>query len=97
MLHILEANNGEITGETKFTYDEVDNTLVQNVHGKKKVIDYILVRNDQFIHRIERSVKTFYAKIGQRPSNLSDHYAMVAVINFNPTLSLNNVLASAVK
>lgn len=97
MLHILEANNGEITGDTKFTYDEIDNTLVQNAQGKKRVIDYILVRNDQFIHRIERTVKTFYSKIGQRPSNLSDHYAMEAVINFNPALSLNGVLASAVK
>ncbi len=97
MLHILEANNGEITGDTKFTYDEVDNTLVQNVHGKKKVIDYILVRNDQFIHRIERSVKTFYEKIGHRHSNLSDHYAMEAVINFNSGLSLNGTLASAIK
>lgn len=97
MLHILEANNGEITGDTKFTYDEVDNTLVQNVHGKKRVIDYILVRNDQFIHQIERTVKTFYSKIGQRPSNLSDHYAMEAVIDFNPSLALNTVLASASK
>ena len=97
MLHILEANNGEITGDTKFTYDEIDNTLVQNAQGKKRVIDYILVRNDQFIHQIERTVKTFYEKIGQRPSNLSDHYAMEAVINFNPSLSLNAVLASAAK
>jgi endonuclease/exonuclease/phosphatase family metal-dependent hydrolase len=97
MLHILEANNGEITGDTKFTYDEIDNTLVKNALGKKKVIDYILVRNDQFIHQIERTVKTFYEKIGQRPSNLSDHYAMEAVINFNPSLSLNAVLASTAK
>ena len=97
MLHILEANNGEITGDTKYTYDEIDNTLVQNAQGKKRVIDYILVRNDQFIHQIERTVKTFYEKIGQRPSNLSDHYAMEAVINFNPSLSLNTVLASTAK
>jgi len=98
MLHILEANNGEITGDTKFTYDEVDNTLVKNALGKKKVIDYILVRNDQFIHRIERSVKTFYEKIGHRSSNLSDHYAMEAVINFNSSaMSLNGTLASVVK
>jgi len=98
MLHILEASNGEITGDTKFTYDEVDNTLVKNALGKKKVIDYILVRNDQFIHQIERSVKTFYEKIGKRPSNLSDHYAMEAVINFNSSaMSLNGTLASVVK
>ncbi|MDD3323029.1 MAG: sphingomyelin phosphodiesterase [Paludibacter sp.] len=86
MLHILQASNGEITGDTKFTYDEIDNTLVKNALGKKKVIDYILVRNDQFIHQIERSVKTFYEKIGQRSSNLSDHYAMQADINFNTSL-----------
>ena len=97
MLHILEANNGAITGDTKFTYDEVDNTLAQNVSGKKKVIDYILVRNDQWIHKIERKVQTFYARIGRKPSNLSDHYAMEAVINFNTSLSMNSTLVSANK
>jgi len=85
MLHTLGANNGEISGDVKFTYDEIDNTLVRNVLGKKRVIDYILVRNEQWIDHIERKVQTFYARIGHKSSNLSDHYAMEANINFNAT------------
>ena len=91
MLHTLGANNGEISGDVKFTYDEMNNTLARNATGKKSVIDYILVRNEQWIGHIERKVQTFYTKIGRRSSNLSDHYAMEANINFNAT-PLNSVL-----
>ena len=91
MLHTLGANNGEISGEVKFTYDEKDNTLARNSSGKKCVIDYILVRNEQWIGHIERKIQTFYAKIGRRSSNLSDHYAMEANINFN-VAPLNSAL-----
>ena len=83
MLSTLEANNGLISGEVKCTYDEIDNNLARNAQGEKKVIDHILVRNEQLIHRIERKVHTFYARIGQKSSNLSDHYAMEANIVFN--------------
>ncbi|ADQ79481.1 Endonuclease/exonuclease/phosphatase [Paludibacter propionicigenes WB4] len=83
MLSTLEANNGLISGEVKCTYDEIDNNLARNAQGEKKVIDYILVRNEQLIHRIERKVHTFYARIGEKSSNLSDHYAMEANIVFN--------------
>jgi len=62
MLHTLGANNGEISGDVKFTYDEIDNTLVRNASGEKKLIDYILVRNQQWIGNIERKVQTFYEK-----------------------------------
>jgi len=91
MLHTLGANNGEISGDVKFTYDEKDNTLARNSSGKKCVIDYILVRNEQWIGHIERKIQTFYAKIGRRSSNLSDHYAMEANINFN-VAPLNSAL-----
>jgi len=94
MLHTLGANNGEISGDVKFTYDEIDNTLVRNASGEKKLIDYILVRNQQWIGNIERKVQTFYEKIGQTPANLSDHYAMEANVNFNATMMDNVVVYS---
>ena len=97
MLHTLEANNGAISGDLKFTYDEINNTLMQNASGKKRVIDYILVRNDQWIGHIERKVQPFYARVGAKPSNLSDHYAMEAVIHFNEPHIKNSILLSAVK
>ena len=97
MLHTLEAKNGAITGDNQFTYDEINNTLARNAFGKKRVIDYILVRNEQWITHIERKVQTFYAKIGLKFSNLSDHYAMEANINFNSTSFNNGTLLSAAK
>jgi len=97
MLHTLGSNNGEISGDIKVTYDETDNNLARTTLGKKRVIDYILVRNEQWIERIERKVQTFYARIGQKSSNLSDHYAMEAVIHFNEPHIKNSILLSAVK
>jgi len=97
MLHTLGSVNGEISGKMKYTYDEIDNTLVGNVLGKKRVIDYILVRNEQWIKNIERKVNTFKSGIGHTSANLSDHYAMEANIRFHsPTLNQPGLL-SAVK
>jgi len=83
MLNTLGAKNGDISGDIQFTYDEINNTLVNKSIGRRKAIDYILVRNDQWIDKIERKVHTFYEKLGQAYSNLSDHYALEATINFN--------------
>lgn len=82
MLNTLGAKNGEISGDIKYTYDEKDNTLVKKALGKQKVIDYILIRNDQLIDRIDRKVHTFYEKLGHDYAHLSDHYAMEATISF---------------
>jgi hypothetical protein len=92
MLHTLEAKNGKISGDVQFTYDEIDNTMMQNTLGKKSLIDYILVRNEKWIKHIERKIQTFYATIGQESSNLSDHYAMEAHIDFNEIPLDNSVL-----
>jgi len=97
MLHTLGSRNGEISGKMKFTYDEIDNTLIGNVLGKKRVIDYILVRNEQWIKHIERKVQTFKTRIGHKSANLSDHYAMEADIFFYPPVLNENSLLSAVK
>jgi len=95
MLRTLEAKNGVISGDVQFTYDEIDNTMARSILGKKRVIDYILVRNGQWIKHIERKVQTFCANIGHESSNLSDHYAMEAHINFNDSSIENTILLSA--
>jgi len=97
MLHTLGSVNGEISGKMKYTYDEIDNTLVGNVLGKKRVIDYILVRNEQWIKNIERKVNTFKTGIGHNSANLSDHYAMEANILFQPPALSQPALLSVVK
>lgn len=83
MLQTLDAQNGELSGIVKVTYDEVNNNLARNSNGKRKVIDYVLVRNAELIHKIERTVQTFYSQVSGKATNLSDHYAMEFKVNFN--------------
>ena len=82
MLQILDAKNGELSGNIKVTYDELNNNLAYNANGKRKIIDYVLVRNGSLIEKIERKVQTFFTNIGGCESNLSDHYAMEFSVNF---------------
>jgi len=85
MLQTLDAQNGELSGNIKTTYDEVNNNLARIAHGKPRVLDYVLVRNAGLIHTIERKVQTFCAHVDGRATNLSDHYAMEFSVNFvNP-------------
>jgi len=83
MLQTLDATNGELSGTVKVTYDEVNNNLARNGTGKCKIIDYVLVRNLELIHKIERTVQTFYSQVAGKATNLSDHYAMEFKVSFN--------------
>ena len=82
MLQTLDAQNGELSGNLKVTYDEINNNLAKIPNGKKRIIDYVLVRNGELIHNVERKVQTFFSRVGGRTSNLSDHYAMEINVNF---------------
>ncbi|HOJ66831.1 MAG TPA: sphingomyelin phosphodiesterase [Paludibacteraceae bacterium] len=81
MLQTLDATNGEITGD-KTTYDEVFNTLGRKREGKRKTIDYVLIRNEQWIKEIKRRVNTFYEESSRYIGHLSDHYALEAELVF---------------
>jgi len=83
MLSTLDASNGEISGNTKVTYDELNNNLAYNPNGRKRVIDYVLVRNEGLIDKIERKVQTFFTNNKGNESYLSDHYAMEFCVNFS--------------
>lgn len=85
MLKTLDAQNGELSGAVKVTYDEVNNNLAKIVNGKPRIIDYVLVRNGTFIRNVERKVQTFFYKIGDSESHLSDHYAMEFNVSFMPS------------
>jgi len=82
MLRILDASNGLINGEMMVTYDEINNNLAYRPNGKRKILDYALVRNASVISTVERKVQTFLSGIGDAESHLSDHYAMEFSINF---------------
>lgn len=93
MLQTLDAVNGEINGD-RTTYDEVNNTLSQERTGKRRTIDYVLVRNERWIKNIERKVNTFYEKNKEYIGNLSDHYALEADVelyqNSKFNIAMNN-------
>ncbi len=82
MLQTLDAKNGEISGALNVTYDEVQNNLAFKKNGKKKLIDYVLVRNETKTEKIERTVKTFFTTVSGKTSHLSDHYAMEFCVSF---------------
>jgi len=82
MLQTLDAKNGALSGSTKVTYDEIYNNLAYNANGARRIIDYVLVRNEGLTKKIERKVQTFFANIGGHESSLSDHYAMEFSVNF---------------
>jgi len=82
MLRILDASNGQVNGEMMVTYDEINNNLAFRPNGKRRIIDYALVRNASIIERVERKVETFLSGIGEGETNLSDHYAMEFNVNF---------------
>ncbi len=82
MLLTLDAQNGELSGNVKVTYDEQNNNLARKTTGRSRTIDYVLVRNTELLQNIERKVQTFLSRIGNMESNLSDHYAMEFCVSF---------------
>ncbi|MEI6753406.1 MAG: sphingomyelin phosphodiesterase [Paludibacter sp.] len=91
MLRILDAKNGELSGNVKVTYDEINNNLARTSHGKLRVLDYVLVRNTELIHNIERKIQTFFSHVSGKDTNLSDHYAIEFSVDFGK--SANNSIA----
>jgi endonuclease/exonuclease/phosphatase family metal-dependent hydrolase len=83
MLQTLDAANGELSGSVQVTYDEQDNNLAFRKNGQKRIIDYVLVRNENRLHRMERKVQTFLTRTKGRVTNLSDHYAMEVSLAFS--------------
>ncbi|MDD3195868.1 MAG: sphingomyelin phosphodiesterase [Paludibacter sp.] len=81
MLRVLEAADGELSSSLRYSYDERGNSLLRRPEGNPKLIDYILLRNDGLIHRIERKIRAFQRLVGEEMHHLSDHYALEAEIH----------------
>jgi endonuclease/exonuclease/phosphatase family metal-dependent hydrolase len=80
MLDCLDAQDGEISGIEKCSYDGVNNNIAQSFGIKKKTnFDYILVRNNgSKMRSTNRSVSIL--KKGKK--FLSDHYGVVCELKF---------------
>ena len=83
MLSILDVKNGSLDGDLQSSFDEVDNKLAYRKNGKKQLIDYVLVRNNNSIKDIDRKVSVFKNHLKGLVSDLSDHYGIEATIHFN--------------
>ncbi len=81
MLDVLNAKDGDFSSSLSYTYDERGNSLLRKPQGRKKLIDYFLLRNDVLIHRIERKIRAFQRLVGEELHHLSDHYALEAEIH----------------
>lgn len=80
MLECLDAENGEMDGVEKCSYDGVNNEIAQSYGAKKKfTLDYILFRaNGAKVKTIKRSISVM--KKGKK--HLSDHYGVVCEMKF---------------
>ncbi|MEI6679956.1 MAG: sphingomyelin phosphodiesterase [Mariniphaga sp.] len=83
MLKILDAENGSLNGDLQTSFDEVNNKLAFRKNGKKQLIDYVLVRNNKSIKDIDRNVSALKNNVRDIVSDLSDHYGIEAIIQFN--------------
>ncbi len=80
MLECLDAQDGEITGVDKCSYDGVNNPIAQSFGTKNKInYDYILVRNNG--SKI-RTMKRFVSILKKGKQFLSDHYGVVCELKF---------------
>jgi endonuclease/exonuclease/phosphatase family metal-dependent hydrolase len=83
MLNVLDASNGGMEGDIHTSFDEIGNSLAKRENGKQRLIDYVLVRNTRFIKSIQRSIKIFKENHKNTQMDLSDHYGVEAVIDFD--------------
>lgn len=80
MLECLDAQDGDISGIEKCSYDGVENPLAQSFGVKSKTnYDYILVRSNGLKMK---STKRFVSVMKKGKKFLSDHYGVVCELKF---------------
>src|SRR5260221_257530 len=83
MLTTLDASDGDLTGDNKFTYDRLNNDLHVEKGTGRDLIDYILLRkNGAWIDSPHRQIKVIKNRWHAHHEDLSDHYALEAEIHF---------------
>lgn len=87
MLATLDAEDGEMSGIQKMTYDGTNNELALSVWKYAKTsLDYILLRkNGATCSVVDRHVGVFKRAWKKGHHDLSDHYAVVCEVKFDTT------------
>lgn len=82
MLSTLKAEDGEPYGDQKYTADGTLNDFKRG-HKSRRLIDYIFYRGNGYtVKSIQRQIKIFTAPWKKDYKDLSDHFAVEAVIEF---------------
>ncbi len=83
MLQTLQAKDGDLDSEQKFTYDRGQNDLHVESGSQAVLIDYILIRDQgNQIISTAREVRVFRDPWNKSHLDLSDHFALEAEIRF---------------
>ncbi|MEI6061712.1 MAG: sphingomyelin phosphodiesterase [Bacteroidota bacterium] len=89
MLMGLSAEDGEISGKVKITFDDASNDVYKSVHPDPRRIDYVLTRNPQLIQFMSRRIAVIKSKWGKDKEYLSDHNGIEADILFGKLICLS--------
>jgi endonuclease/exonuclease/phosphatase family metal-dependent hydrolase len=90
MLHTLQAEDGELKGDVKYTYDRKNNDLHVEEGINQDLIDYILIRNNgSMVNCSGRRITPIQKRWHKHCKDLSDHYSIEAEIYFNNVLDLS--------
>ena len=88
MLTSLGAEDGEIDGPQRFSYDRKNNDLHVESGEGQNLIDYILVRgNGSMIGTITRRIKVFRKRWSETHQDLSDHYPVEMEMAFGELMA----------
>jgi len=83
MLSILNAEDGEISGQLKVSFDDESNDAFRSPHPDPRRIDYMLTRNGNLIRHISRDITVLRSGWGDGKQYLSDHNAIEAEVLFS--------------
>jgi sphingomyelin phosphodiesterase len=85
MLQTLQAEDGDIFGDVRYSYDRKNNDVTNETGKAGELIDYILVKSAD-INSISttRRIKRLQTHWHPNHKDLSDHYALEAEVMFLP-------------
>lgn len=82
MLQNLEAEDGELEGPQQYSMDRPFNDLCTRRKEARLLLDYVLVRPAESHLQINREIKIFRKAWNKDHQDLSDHFALEALITF---------------
>ncbi len=82
LLATLQAEDGELVGKQQYTMDRPHNDLCKSFKQYRLVLDYILLRKQGQPLTLQRQVRIFRQQWHKKHQDLSDHYAVEAMIGW---------------